>query len=54
MAKQISDKSLEWAVEITKAAAPMQNGSWLSHPKETAEFVGILAEKIESLRMGTD
>jgi hypothetical protein len=41
--------TIQQAIEITKAAIPMQNGSWLSNPKQVAKFVEVLANKINNL-----
>jgi hypothetical protein len=52
MAKQVNEKCLEWAVEITKAAVPMQSGTWVNNPKQVAEFIETVAEKLDVLWSG--
>ena len=44
--------SLQQAIEITKAAIPMQPGTWINNPKVVAEFIEIVATKIDNLQTG--
>jgi hypothetical protein len=41
--------SVHKAIEITVAAIPMQQGSWINNPKAVAEFIEVVATKIEEL-----
>jgi hypothetical protein len=40
------------AVEIAKAAIPMQSGSWIPDPNSVATFIETVAKKIHDLRTG--
>jgi len=41
--------SVDKAVEITKAAIPMQAGTWISNPEAVAKFIEAVAAKIDQL-----
>jgi hypothetical protein len=43
--------AVDQAIEITKAAAPMQSGSWINNPEAVAKFIDVVAKKIHDLRM---
>jgi hypothetical protein len=45
----LDKSSVEMAVEITKAAIPMQQGTWIDAPDTVAAFIEKVARKIESL-----
>ena len=43
--------AVDQAVEIAKAAVPMQAGSLISSPDAVAKFIEVVAKKISDLRM---
>jgi hypothetical protein len=47
--EKISPENLKMAVEITKAAVPMQSGSMISNPDQVAKFIEVVAKKLEAL-----
>lgn len=46
---KVSPKSMELAVELTKAVLPMQSGSLVSQPELVTTFIEKVAKKIDSL-----
>ena len=46
----ISDQSMKWAVEIAVAGMPMAASSLIYAPDKVADFIEIVAKKIEMLR----
>lgn len=52
MTGAVTDKSIEWAVEIAKAGMSIGPGSMLNAPDAIAKFIETVARKIESLRTG--
>jgi len=48
----MSPDSISKAIEITKAAIPIQAGSWIDKPDAVAKFIEIVAAKIDELSRG--
>jgi hypothetical protein len=44
-------EAVDQAVEIAKAAVPMQAGSLISTPDAVAKFIEVVAKKINDLKM---
>lgn len=41
--------AIEKAVELAKAAMPMQTGTWMSTPDTVAKFVEVVSTKLDEL-----
>lgn len=52
MPRLIEVKTVEMAVQITVAALPHPNGSYISEPGKVAEFIEVIARKVDELRYG--
>jgi hypothetical protein len=54
MPRLLEAKSLEMAVQIAVAAVPVGGGSYISEPEKVAEFLEVVARKLDELRFGPE
>ena len=47
--QMMTSPTISHAIEIVKAAIPSQSGVWINNPKAVAEFIEIVATKIDEL-----
>jgi hypothetical protein len=45
----MNSNSVHQAIEITKAAIPTENGTWVNNPDAVAKFIEVVANKIDDL-----
>lgn len=48
--KAVQPDSLKHAVEITIASLPLQSGTWITNPQKVAEFIEVVARKLDELK----
>jgi hypothetical protein len=41
--------NLEAAVEVTKAAIPLNSGTWMRNPEQVAKFIEVIHAKLVEL-----
>jgi hypothetical protein len=54
MPRLLEAKSVEMAVQIAVAAVPVGGGSYISEPGKVAEFLEVVARKLDELRYGAE
>jgi hypothetical protein len=46
----MTENSIHQAVELTKVAVAGANAPWINDPKKVAEFIEVIARKLQELR----